>query len=213
MLPSGFTEVAHMGTERRYKIVVAVDGSEDAPVVLAQALDQAGRHDRPEVHVLRVVEVGGWGHAKPSGDELEGAKADLKSLVTDELEDFAQGPGDWRVRLHVRAGKGGEEIMNLVGEVEPDLVVLGPDSRHDHQKVGAVAETVLRRSPVPVLLARMPDYGRKDAVPEQCPECVAIRENTEGERWFCDKHTGGYFGTSTLLMSTTSRSLGHGPMW
>jgi nucleotide-binding universal stress UspA family protein len=200
-----------MGTERRFKIVVAVDGSEDSPVVLAQALDQAARHDRPEVHVLRVVEAGGWGHPRPSGDELEGAKADLKSLVTDELEDFAQGPGDWRVRLHVRAGRGSEEIMNLVSEVEPDLVVVGPDSRHD--KVGAIAEQVLRRSPVPVLLARMPDYGKKEDVPEQCPQCVAVREATEGERWFCDQHTGAYFGTSTLLMSTRGGSLGHGPMW
>jgi len=41
---------------RRYRIVVGVDLSEWSDIVIEHALDQAARHDSPELHFLSVRE-------------------------------------------------------------------------------------------------------------------------------------------------------------
>ena len=40
---------------QRYRIVVALDGSEYAEIVVEHALDQAARHDPVDLHLLTVV--------------------------------------------------------------------------------------------------------------------------------------------------------------
>jgi nucleotide-binding universal stress UspA family protein len=199
---------------QRFKIVVAVDGGEETAEVLAQAFDQASRHERPELHVLRVVETSAF-HRAPDPGEMESAQWALKEIAMDELETFAEGMGEWRVRLHVRPGRAVEEIDNLVAEVEPKLLVMGHGGgRHRRREtLGTVVEHVMRHAPVPVLVARTPDFGEKEAQPEQCPKCVEIREESQGETWFCETHQGQYLSTSTLLLPTGSFGLRGGPMW
>jgi nucleotide-binding universal stress UspA family protein len=195
-----------------FKMVVAVDAGDDAAEVLSQAFDQAARHDDPEIHVLRVVEPAVF-HRSPDPGVPEAAQFALKELVTETLGTFAQGMGDWRVRLHVRPGRAAEEILGIVGEVEPKLVVLGHGRRRRRDRLGDTVEHVLRTCPAPVLVAMTPDFGDKDEQPAQCPRCVAVREESQGEQWFCAEHQGGYLGTSTLLLPTRSFGLGGGPMW
>jgi nucleotide-binding universal stress UspA family protein len=190
-----------MSVSPRYKMIVAVDDREDAPTVLAHAFDQASRHDHPELHVLRVVPTTRF-HREPAPGAVEAAHEALGTLVLESLSTFA--PKDWRVRLHARPGRPVEEILDLAAEVDADLIVVG---------AGATAAAVLRDAPAPVLMARVPERGEKELSLKQCPKCVEVRESSEGERWFCEAHSGGYFGTSTLLMPHGSNSLGHGLMW
>jgi hypothetical protein len=32
------------------------------------------------------------------------------------------------------------------------------------------------------------------ATDRQCPDCVAVRERTDGDEWFCERHHGEWSG-------------------
>src|SRR5512140_2657629 len=104
-------------TTPRFRMVVALDRSEYAEIVLEHALDQAARHDAPDLHILTVQE-----DDHTPADEIKGT---LTHLVADELETFRRDRRDWRARLHVRRGKAADEICVLAGEVGADLIVVG----------------------------------------------------------------------------------------
>ena len=61
----------------------------------------------------------------------------------------------------VRFGKPVDEITNLIGEENADLVVMGTHGRSGFNRllIGSVAERIVRSSSVPVLTVRHPDAG------------------------------------------------------
>ena len=75
---------------RRYRIVVGIDLSEYADIVIEHALDQAARHEAPELHFLTVREK-----RKPSAEERKQA---LWERVYPALETFNRYGTDWRAR-------------------------------------------------------------------------------------------------------------------
>src|SRR5438045_646458 len=85
----------------RYRMVVALDDSEYAEIVLEHALDQAARHDTPDLHFVTVV------HRE---SEVDARMAKLVHDVVDGMETFRGDPQTWRTRLHVRVGKPTDEI-------------------------------------------------------------------------------------------------------
>jgi nucleotide-binding universal stress UspA family protein len=164
---------------RRYRIVVGVDLSEYSELVLEHALDQAARHDAPELHLLTVRD-----RRKPTADEIKQA---LWERVYPTLEAFNEHGRDWRARLHVRRGKPHEQIVQLSAEVSADLVVVGQFGLH-HKRGSkkTYSKLVLENAPCPTLVVGFPKLY--DA--RQCPMCCAVREQTEGEDWFCVEHHG-----------------------
>jgi nucleotide-binding universal stress UspA family protein len=62
----------------------------------------------------------------------------------------------WRTRTELRNGEPLREVMDAVSSAAADLVVVGArgTSGVRHVLLGSVAEGVLNRSPVPVLLVR-----------------------------------------------------------
>jgi len=161
---------------RPFRIVVAYDFSEYAEIVLEHAIDQVARHDAPELHVLTVVES--------KSADLDEVKRRLSGLVIPSLEAF-QGT-DWRARLHVRVGRPHEEIANLAAEIRAQLMVVGRFGTHRGKRLGSVASRILEVSTCPILVVTLFDDS-PDSI-AQCPDCVAAREQTDGERWFCDAH-------------------------
>lgn len=157
---------------RRYRIVVALDLSEYAEVVLEHALDLAARHAAPELHFLTVV---------PGGTtDLVDVKNRLADLVLDGLGNVGDRAAGWHARLHVRAGKPAEEIVALASDVDADLIALGRFGVHR-----AIARRVLDDAPCPVLAIKMIDRAPEQP---QCAACVQVRADSDGERWFCDQH-------------------------
>jgi nucleotide-binding universal stress UspA family protein len=163
-----------LGRVRRYRIVVGIDLSEYSDIVIEHALDQAARHDAPELHFLTVKEK-----RKPSSDEL---KQVLWERVYPALETFNQYGTEWRARLHVRRGTPDEQIAQLAAEIQSDLIVVGQFGLHKKN----IPNHVLQNSSCPTLVVGMPQAA--DMSP-RCPMCVTVREETEGERWFCHGHT------------------------
>ncbi|MGE5183857.1 MAG: universal stress protein [Acidobacteriota bacterium] len=161
-------------TGRRYRIVVALDLSEYSEIVLEHALDVAARHDLPDLHFVTVVDRG-------NKVDVVDVKNRLADLVLDGLGSFDGRTATWHARLHVRAGKAAEEIVELANEVDANLVALGRFGVHR-----GVAERVLTDAPCPVLAINLIDRAPEQP---QCAACVQIRADSDGERWFCAEHS------------------------
>lgn len=172
-------EPSLLGRVRRYRIVVGVDLSEYADIVLEHALDQAARHEAPELHILTVREK-----RRPTSEEL---KQELWERVYPALETFNTHGADWRARLHVRTGRPEEQIAQLAAEIRSDLIVIGQFGLHN-PKINDqnLPNRVLQAALCPTLVVGMP--AEADLSP-QCPMCVVVREDSIGERWFCSAHT------------------------
>ena len=181
---------------RRYRIVVGVDLSEYADIVIEHALDQAARHDAPEVHLLTVREK--------RSQELDVLKQALWDRVYPALETFNQYGTDWRARLHVRRGKPAEEIAQLAADIRANLIVIGQFGLHESGLPGRV----LQQAVCPTLVVGLPEAQQTSP---QCPHCAAIREETEGERWFCREHAGD--GGGDHFVSTMTTWTGGSVMW
>ncbi|MBA3541248.1 MAG: universal stress protein [Deltaproteobacteria bacterium] len=184
---------------RRYRIVIGTDLSEYADIVIEHALDQASRHDAPELHFLTVKE-------KRREDQQELAEQ-LWERVRPALETFNKGHVDWRARLHVRRGKPEEVIALLAAEIRADLIVIGQFGLHNPRHAEQIPSRVLQAAVCPTLVVGMPEPIESV---QQCPMCVAVREETEGMHWFCSSHVSDRVEhTMTPMTTWTGGSL----MW
>ncbi|HEY0990910.1 MAG TPA: universal stress protein, partial [Kofleriaceae bacterium] len=178
---------------RRYRIVVGVDLSEYADIVIEHALDQAARHDAPELHFLTVRE-----RRKPSADDYKQA---LWERVHPALETFNKFGIDWRARIHVRRGRPEVEIADLAAEIRADLIVIGQFGLHNPRRTDKnLPNRVLQQAVCSTLVVGFPEP--LDA--PQCAMCAAVREDTEGERWFCAQHAGNGNDHSVSPMTSWS---------
>jgi nucleotide-binding universal stress UspA family protein len=185
---------------RRYRIVIALDDSEYSEIVLEHALDQASRHDAPDLHVLFVVD---------DRTDVAATKAWLATVVLEGLDAFRAGRSDWRTRLHVRHGDPAEEIANLAAEIDTDLLVIGRYGVHHPRR--SVADAVLATAPYPTLVVGLTGHVVEAEPP--CTACVAVREESDGERWFCVDHSApDRLRLSTLIPRSTTLTHG-GPLW
>lgn len=161
---------------KRFRIVVGLDLSEYSDIVLEHALDQAARHEAPELHILTVAE-----RRRDVGEAL---KQTLWERTFPALEAFNRHGMDWRARLHVRRGRPDEEIAQLAAETRANLIVIGMFGVHGGSERKNLPNRVMQQAPCPVFVV-----GLNDPVDAgQCPSCVAMREESDGARWFCVDH-------------------------
>lgn len=166
--------------------------SEYSDIVIEHALDQAARHDAPELHFLTVREK-----RKPSAEEHKRA---LWQRIHPVLETFNRHGIDWRARLHVRRGKPEVEISGLAADIRADLIVIGQFGLHTPRASDKnLPNRVLQQAVCPTLVVSMP--GAIDS--PQCAMCAAVRDQTEGERWFCAQHAGDRGGDHFVSPMTT----------
>jgi nucleotide-binding universal stress UspA family protein len=114
-----------------------------AQVVLAHAIEPA---DRPRFG-LRVL---------PAPDIVERAAEDFAWHRVNELMRELSPPAD--VRAEVRVGKASQVVLDIANETNADLIVVGPHGGRPHTMkfLGSTADRIVRRSPVPVLVATNP---------------------------------------------------------
>jgi nucleotide-binding universal stress UspA family protein len=151
-------------SQRRYRIVIALEPSEYAEPVLEHALDQAARHDRPDLHFLTVVS---------SEDEVAPRRIRLVEQALEGLDAFRAGRPDWRTRLHVRVGDPVEEIVGVAGEVDADLLVIG---NHGLHRGRPLAERIIAAAPCTTLVVGVAGHELETETP--CPACARVREES-----------------------------------
>jgi nucleotide-binding universal stress UspA family protein len=136
-------------------VLVAYDGSEPAREAVEYALDE---HSDEEVVLMRVVELAGG--ATDAGfellrDRLSERREELSETTAEELDDLLDAT-DVDVTLKTVAGEPAEKIVSYADEQDIDHIVVGSYGRGGVSRVllGSVAETVARRSAVPVTIVR-----------------------------------------------------------
>lgn len=136
-------------------ILVPLDGSPLAEAVLGE-LNRLAAPGQMHVVLLRVVH-----RTQPvRGDEAAAyyTVAELQASARDYLEGIARRLAEQGVEAEVaiRAGDAAQEIVAAAHECRADLIAMGTHGRSGVSRVvlGSVAEAVVRRSPVPVMLVR-----------------------------------------------------------
>ncbi len=187
------------------RIVAGVDGSDAAHSVVERALDAANRFDIDEVHFLRVV-------GKRSDENIDTAHAELTEIVREKMADFALSSDDEahhkrRARVHVAKGKPAEEILQLAGDLQAKLIVIGRhgDAGRLRDKFGTVPSRIIRDATCSVLVEQPIEYVAQPEV--TCDACVEVRRESDGDRWFCDGHADGHEWKSSMLIAASFTSL------
>lgn len=183
---------------KRFRVVVAFDFSEAAELGLERGVAVAQGHPHADLHVIGVLdEHRGLGSVRPRHrsdySASEQVEAEINELVDARIEKPT--PNDLHLYVHARIGDAATHILALASEVMADVVILGTHGRRGIRRwlMGSVAETVVRHARCPVLVVRPAGYEESEALPQfgpepPCPECVATREATSGEQWWCEVH-------------------------
>jgi nucleotide-binding universal stress UspA family protein len=151
-----------------HRILVACDGSPHACGALADAIELARAH-RARLTLIAVVPAPALWMAG-AGElpvDLGGADAPEQEYQSILGRAAATVPADVPVTTLLKRGPAAAAILAAARESRQDLIVMGSRGRGEWRSLllGSVSHTVLRSSPVPVLVSRrVPDSG--DATPE-----------------------------------------------
>ena len=85
-----------------------------------------------------------------------GLPEELESAAKQAIEQLAASSG--KLEYIVRAGDPASEILHVIGERHPSMVIMGTHGRRGvaHFLLGSVAEKVIRGCPVPVVTVHAP---------------------------------------------------------
>ena len=153
--------------------MIAIDRSEYAEIVIEDGLDEAARRDADEIHFLTAVE-------SDDSNELSAARTWLDSATRDPIDTFKC--TDRKITLHVRRGRPVTVIARVAAELQPDLLVIGRFG------IASIADIVLDLVHVPTLVIGLEGH----VLEPQCQDCGKVRQQSDGERLFCDRHSGDY---------------------
>jgi nucleotide-binding universal stress UspA family protein len=144
------------------RIVVPLDGSEVAERALPEA-EALARLTGAPLHVVRVTDIAGLQRVAGYGLAIEGAALvqimeDERAATRDYLERIGGEIGGRGVAVTTEARHGAAAREIVAAAEEGDVVVMATHGRGGLARwfLGSVAEEVVRRSPVPVLLVRAP---------------------------------------------------------
>jgi nucleotide-binding universal stress UspA family protein len=139
-------------------ILVPMDYSELAKRALHYALTEFPDASVTALHVLDFRSSdpgpGGFGTANAWDDWLEGAREHADALFEEVSAIAAEYDADLTTEMVV--GEDARSILDYAESHDVDLIVLGSHGRSVPAQVllGSVAQTVIRRAPVPVLVVR-----------------------------------------------------------
>jgi nucleotide-binding universal stress UspA family protein len=140
-------------------VLVPVDGSDRAEQALEHALEHFSGAKITVLHVIDPVSL--IGYADDEWVDFEGYREaterqrDRAETLLDEYRDTVESHG-LTVETLLETGDPAGRILDAIEAEDVDHVVMGSRGRSGVRRVlfGSVAETVTRRSPVPVTIVR-----------------------------------------------------------
>ncbi|WP_226004992.1 universal stress protein [Natrinema salinisoli] len=136
-------------------ILVAYDGSEPAQKAVEHAFTT---YPDEEIVLLRVIEAadGSTGAGIMAAQEwLRDREEEISTELPEEIAAIISDP-DRDFRTETAVGKPAREIVRFAEDNDIDHVIIGSHGRSGLSRIllGSVAETIVRRSPVPVTVMR-----------------------------------------------------------
>ena len=138
----------------RMNVLVPVDGSDPSDAALEHALEQFAGDDLTALYVMDPVDgATTWGPGS-AGDWISSAEERAEVVLAEAEARAAEAGVDLETESVV--GRPARAIVDYAEEHGVDHVVVGSHGRDGISRVllGSVAETVVRRSPVPVTVVR-----------------------------------------------------------
>ncbi|MFC6764736.1 universal stress protein [Natrinema soli] len=138
------------------RLLIPYDGSEPARDALVYALKKFPDADVVALYVVPVPE-GYWAAFQNPEERIPAADQarDQGRNILDEASKLAA-DHDRDIDTQLTTGKPDHEIVDLVEEEAYDTIVIGSHGREGISRIllGSVAENVVRRSPIPVVVVR-----------------------------------------------------------
>lgn len=133
------------------QILFPTDGGDNTDQSLAHAFELADTYDAT-LHVLSVVDTDAF--AALDGIDSSTVRVEREDRIQELTRRAAERGIDAVTEL--REGKPSDQILAYRDAVDADLIVMGTQGRSgvDRMLVGSVTESVVRRSPVPVVTVR-----------------------------------------------------------
>jgi nucleotide-binding universal stress UspA family protein len=141
------------------RILLAIDGSEEAELAALRAVDIAEKTDS-ELHVVHVGVVPSFLVSYPG---TLGYERRLYEQIEEESRQRLR-ELSWRVKVvggtvagtHLRMGAVNLEIVGLAKELQADLIVMGYRGHRGIRRAieGSISDAVIRHAPCPVLVVR-----------------------------------------------------------
>ena len=140
------------------KILVPIDGSEQSQDALEYALEEFRTDDITVINIIDPIEAGYTSQATVPGyseEWYEQAKDSAEKLfeaANETAEEYGNGPLDTATEV----GRPSRTIVEYAEENGFDHIVMGSHGRAGVTRIllGSVAESVVRRSPMPVTIVR-----------------------------------------------------------
>lgn len=135
------------------RILVPLDGSERAERVLPWVAELARVHDA-EVMLLTAVRAEVDFNAQTCVEDLSAARKAALEALAGHAADLAREGVSAGLRVTFGLGQPAQTILDVAEELEVDLVAVTSEGRSGLSRlvIGSVAEELVGRSPVPVLL-------------------------------------------------------------
>ena len=138
------------------RILLAVDGSEEASTAAQTAAELAERTDS-ELHVVHVGEVEPVFHPERHGyrARYEELQEEARRLLEEQVGEI-ETAGVTVSRAHLRMGRPDEEIVGLAEEIGADLIATGSRGVGGMRRalMGSASDSVVRHAHCPVLVVR-----------------------------------------------------------
>jgi nucleotide-binding universal stress UspA family protein len=145
--------------ERDYlpgRILLAVDGSEEASAATRTAVDLADRTDS-ELHVVHVGELKPVYHPERRGylARYEELQEEARRLLEEQVDEI-NSAGRSVSRAHLRIGRPDEEIVGLAEEIGAGLIATGSRGLGGMRRalMGSASDSIVRHAHCPVLVVR-----------------------------------------------------------
>ena len=124
--------------QSRYALEVAVDSFDDSSIVLLHVVEPFADH----------TEAGGYTTQRYE-QEIDAAEG----MLADVIDSIPDGK---TVETEIRYGRPAHEIVSVAEEMDVDAAVMGSHGRDGAKRLllGSIAESVVRRAPVPVTVVR-----------------------------------------------------------
>ena len=137
------------------RILVGVDFSKTSDLAFEHAAKLARRLGA-ELHVVHAYGLNVA--ALPEGAVMTGPAraAELANEADEKLDAWISRHPDLDLVKHVVTGVASEEVLRIAEEIDAETIVMGTHGRSGlkHLLFGSVAEQVIRKTPVPVLVVR-----------------------------------------------------------
>jgi nucleotide-binding universal stress UspA family protein len=143
------------------RILLAIDGSEEAELASRKAVDLANEIDS-ELYVVHVGllpnfltgDLGTVGYDSNLYEQIERESSELLRKLVWQVKVS----GGTVVGAYLRMGEVDLEIVGLAKELGADLIVMGCRGRHGIRRMigGSVSDAVIQHAPCPVLVVRSP---------------------------------------------------------